>query len=33
MDFINEQHVAFFKIGKQAGEIGGFLDGRSDWWL
>ncbi len=29
MDFIYEQHVAFFKVGEQAGEVGGFLDSRA----
>ena len=29
MDLVNEQHVAFFQIGQQAGEIGGLLDGRA----
>ena len=29
MDFIDEQHVAFFEIGQQAGEVAGFFDGRA----
>ena len=29
MDFVYEQHVAFFKIREQAGEVAGFLDGRA----
>lgn len=29
MDFVNEQHVALFQIGEEAGEVGGFFDGRT----
>ena len=29
MDFVDEQHVAFFEVGQQAGEIAGFFDGRT----
>ena len=29
MDFVNEQHVAFFEVRQQAGEVAGFLDGRA----
>ena len=29
MDFVNEQHVAFFEIGEQAGEVAGFLNRRA----
>src|ERR1017187_4494772 len=27
MDFVNEQHVAFFKVREQAGKVTGFFDG------
>ena len=29
MDFVNEQHVAFFEVGEQAGEVAGLFDGRA----